>query len=348
MHSYAELFSYFGDIEYLDRVEEAAFNRLPAPFLNGSMWAMQYFHQTNTVGGCNDYGLPFECCVTNGNQGWPKFTAHLYAFTPDGGLAAVLFAPSAVDTMLHSEGRTNKVRIVLQTSYPFAEELVFNVSAQFSFPFRVRIPSWAHQATVAADGEDPSPALAGSFKLLHIPAGNCLVHLVLPMPVRIHLEPAGGVSVHAGPLLFAVDLAPEEEKSTDCYYPPQGCYYNRISGTINWRRALVLNKSDPIGGGLRLEHRPHHTGPPFARTSVPVIIRAPTVVLQPSEWAMVNCTSMENGCRECIGPVPSISATDVRARSKETVSFIPFGATDIRMAVLPASWGSAEDVELVV
>merc|ERR1712178_167170 len=47
MNTMAELFSYFGDIEYLDRVEEVAFNRLPAAYLHGSMWALTYFHKTN-------------------------------------------------------------------------------------------------------------------------------------------------------------------------------------------------------------------------------------------------------------------------------------------------------------
>ena len=65
-------------VQYLDRIEAAGFNRLPAPYLNGSMWSMQYFHKTNAIGGCNAYGLPFECCVSNGNQGWPRFTQHMY------------------------------------------------------------------------------------------------------------------------------------------------------------------------------------------------------------------------------------------------------------------------------
>ena len=74
-NSYADLFSAFGGVGFLDRIESAGFNRLPAPYLNGSMWSMQYFHKTNAIGGCNAYGLPFECCVANGNQGWPRFTS---------------------------------------------------------------------------------------------------------------------------------------------------------------------------------------------------------------------------------------------------------------------------------
>lgn len=41
MNSYADLFAAFGGVGYLDRIEAAGFNRLPAPYLNGSMWSMQ-------------------------------------------------------------------------------------------------------------------------------------------------------------------------------------------------------------------------------------------------------------------------------------------------------------------
>merc|ERR1719203_202718 len=109
MNTFAELFSYFGDIEHLDRIEEAAFNRLPAAYFNGSMWSLTYFHQTNDNGGCNVYGLPFECCVANGNQGWPKFTSHLYAKRGNGELAALMYAPSSLNTTLEAGGKVNHV-----------------------------------------------------------------------------------------------------------------------------------------------------------------------------------------------------------------------------------------------
>ena len=46
-----DLFATFGEVDYLDRIEAAGFNRLPAPYLNGSMWQLQYFHKTNAIGG---------------------------------------------------------------------------------------------------------------------------------------------------------------------------------------------------------------------------------------------------------------------------------------------------------
>jgi DUF1680 family protein len=89
---------------------------------------MQYFHKTNAIGGCNAYGLPFECCVANGNQGWPRFIQHMYAFSeqnPSGiqDLVALLYAPNSLDTILRSEGGATRVQVTLDTEYPFGETL---------------------------------------------------------------------------------------------------------------------------------------------------------------------------------------------------------------------------------
>jgi hypothetical protein len=299
MNSYAELFATFGDPAYLDRLEAAAFNRLPAPYFNGSMWAMQYFHQTNTFNFCNEYALPFECCPSNGNQGWPRFTAHLYAKHQDG-IAVVLYAPSALETTLQNGHLVNRIRLALDTAYPFGEVLNFTCTADHAFPLWLRIPGWAHGAVVQRSGEAARSARAGEFHRVLMPAGTASVGLVLPMRVRLHFEQAGGVSVHAGPLLYALDLAPQEETSSGaCYFPPDGCPANLVSGVHGWRRALVLDRSEPETGGLRVDSRAprfSEAEPPFASVSVPVVIRAKGVVVPSSAWPTVNCTSQESGC----------------------------------------------------
>lgn len=350
MNSYAELFATFGDPAYLDRLEAAAFNRLPAPYFNGSMWAMQYFHQTNAFNFCNAYSIPFECCPSNGNQGWPRFAAHLYA-KHQGGIAVVMYAPSAIETTLQDGHLPNHVRLTLDTDYPFGEGLSFACTADHAFPLWLRIPSWAHEATVQLPGEAAVSARAGAFHRVMLPAGAASVRLVLPMRVRLQLEQAGGVSVHAGPLLYALDLAPQEQTSSGaCYYPPDGCPARLVSDVDTWRRALVLDGSDPQTGGLRVESstpRFSEAEPPFASVSVPVSIRARAVVVPPSAWPAVNCTSMEAGCRECAGPPPR----DVPSDAPEVdVKLVPFGATDVRMGVLPFVWRSPparEAIELV-
>ena len=381
-NSYAELFSAFGGVGFLDRIESAGFNRLPAPYLNGSMWSMQYFHKTNAIGGCNAYGLPFECCVANGNQGWPRFTSHLYALpklNDDGSqdLAALLYAPSTLDTILpaapdssdSTDGREprsairmnarrraigsagsaggNRVRIKLDTEYPFREELKFAVEAEAAFKLRLRIPQWAVQPTLALGSAAPAVVAPGAdgFHIVELPAGASELTLRLPMEVRVEEEQAGGVSVHAGALLFALDLAPKEHNTGPggCYYPPDGCEIAALVPSVNWRQALLLDKSAGASGGLSLERveagGAAGSAPPFNRASVALRIRAKAAVLANSSWPTVNCTSMESGCHDCVGPIPSSSAVEeARAAEEGEVTLLPFGATDIRMGVMPATW----------
>ena len=372
MHSYAELFKTFGDLEYLDRLEAAAFNRLPAPYLNGSMWALEYFHETNTIGGCNQFGLPFECCVANGNQGWPKFTHHLYAKSGDGaGIAALLHAPSTLNTTLAGG---NSVSIQLVTDYPFGERLQYTIRSTNPFSFSVRIPGWAGGATVAVDGGQRAAAANGTFHVLSGCGGGgperpTVVDVTLPMAVRVSAAAdgsSGGVVVHAGALLFALDMTPDAEPITqDCYFPPNGCYYGSLANRTDWRRALVLDKASPASGGLKVEGiRPLVAGVgPFARSTVPLRIQAKTVRVAPAAWPTVNCTSMEAGCK-CVGPVPSApfqedaaagagaggcandhtgaltggSSFCVRAGDDSVVTLLPFGSTDLRIAVMPAQY----------
>ena len=59
------------------------------------------------------------------------------------------------------------------------------------------------------------------------------------------------------------------------------------------------------------------------------------VAIANTSWPTVNCTSMESGCHDCVGPVPSVP---VPAAPPATVTLLPFGATDIRLGVMPAIW----------
>ena len=72
-----------GDTWYADRLEMIAVNALPAAFMNGTMWSLNYFQQVNKLdaidgceGGCTYcFGMVYECCVSNHVQGWPKFVS---------------------------------------------------------------------------------------------------------------------------------------------------------------------------------------------------------------------------------------------------------------------------------
>ena len=118
MWSYSTLFSAFGDVSFLDRVERIAYNALPATFASrrgGDMWNHQYLQANNEISAEKQYfhiwqiddnqdsevyGLApnIGCCTANFNQGWPKLAAFsLFFLTKEGVPAVGVFAPAAAD-----------------------------------------------------------------------------------------------------------------------------------------------------------------------------------------------------------------------------------------------------------
>ena len=149
MYSLEVLAAIEGDPRLGDRLEKLAYNALPATFKK-DMTAHQYDQQCNQVicsaqgehvyvsngPESNLYGLEpnFGCCTANMHQGWPKFVAHLWMKTPDGGLAAVAYAPCVIETKIQGKPVTVKV----ETSYPFRADIAITVVVPepMTFPLR--------------------------------------------------------------------------------------------------------------------------------------------------------------------------------------------------------------------
>lgn len=197
LFSLETLLAALGDPALADRLERIAYNALPATF-SPDMWAHQYDQQANQVMACvapehvyatngpdsNLFGLEpnYGCCTANLSQGWPKLAAHLWMASPDGGLAAVAYAPSTVMADLPD----SRVTVSLATDYPFRETLQFTVKtaagATVEFPLHLRIPAWAEGATVEVEGAGAKPASAGGFHTIRRAwVGETRVTLRLPM-----------------------------------------------------------------------------------------------------------------------------------------------------------------------
>ncbi len=140
MFSLEEMTRITGDTQWADHLERVAYNALPAQ-TDDEFKSRQYFHQINQVlcdrtvrnfntthydtdivfGELNGY----PCCTTNMHQGWPKLTQNLWYATPDGGAAALIYAPSQVKISV--AGGVDAV-ITEDTFYPFDEAVSFTVS----------------------------------------------------------------------------------------------------------------------------------------------------------------------------------------------------------------------------
>lgn len=201
LYSLEWLLGVLGDPAAADRLESIAFNALPATF-SPDMWAHQYDQQVNQIEcsaredriwntngpEANLFGLEpnYGCCTANFSQGWPKFAAHLWLRSPDGGIVAAAYAPSTLEAAVDGV----PVRVELRTDYPFREELRFTVRTRqpVRFPLRLRIPGWAQAALLTVGGRPAPVAAAGAFHTLER-EWNGATEVVLSLPMEPCLIP---------------------------------------------------------------------------------------------------------------------------------------------------------------
>ncbi|MDQ3854867.1 MAG: glycoside hydrolase family 127 protein, partial [Chloroflexota bacterium] len=301
MYSLETLLPVLGEPKLADRLERIAYNALPAT-LTPEMWAHQYDQQANQVvckvapervytsngPDSNLFGLEpnFGCCTANLHQGWPKLASHLWMRTPDGGLAAVAYAPSTVRT----EVGGRQVEVTLETDYPFGDSLTFRVRAdqRVRFQLYLRVPAWAEgPQLVMPDGSRSSPT-PGEFHVLdrEWERGD-VITLRLPAGARLESRHRGAVAISRGPLVYALRLE-EEWRQVGGELPAADWeVYPRSS----WNYALLVDGANPEAD---LRFQPGRVGErPFSPDGAPV--RVTVKGRQVPEWALE---------RNAAGPVP--------------------------------------------
>ena len=322
-----------GEARLADRLERLAFNALPAT-ITADFNAHQYDQQANQVAcrvcpepiygtngpDANLFGLEpnFGCCTANLHQGWPKFTAHLWMTSPDGGLAAVAYAPCAIE----AEVGGRPVRVEVRTDYPFRDEVSIVVEATGDaparFPIHLRIPSWTEGATI--DGEAPAGVgRSGGFARVEADwAGGRTIQLRLPMPVRLVEGLNDAVAIRRGPLTFALKVGSDWRKIVDRDGLPFDDW--EVLPTTPWNYAIRIDRQDP-GRSISFETLPIGDRP-FTPAGAPVVARVDGRIVP--EWVI------EQGA--AAAPPPSPARSD---RPLESLTLIPYGSTDLRITEFP-------------
>lgn len=157
MYSFELLYAITGKSIWAERLEEIAFNALPAT-LSDDMWTHQYdqisnqtacfripgpkkFYRTNG-NDSNVFGLEphFGCCTSNFSQGWPKLCMNAYLRSDKG-----VVCPVILPAQLHTQIKGADVSIACQTDYPFRFEASYTVkvSKPVKFALKIRLPRWA-------------------------------------------------------------------------------------------------------------------------------------------------------------------------------------------------------------
>lgn len=349
MYSLGEILKISGDMSWADYLERVAYNALPTQ-VDDNCTVRQYYQQLNQIEVSRtwrDFTTPhrdtdqlfgqmtgYACCTANYHQSWPKFVQNLWYATADGGLAALVYAPSRVHTRL-AGGR--EVEIVEQTSYPFRESVSFTVHFAKErrrgeqFPLHLRLPGWSEGVKVTINGEQVDVAAKDGVIVINrnwSHGDNLQVEFVAKVKASYWFD--GGAAIERGPLLYALKMNErwerhEVEEQNRVEY---GQYYYEVHSDTPWNYCILkqtLRKN--IEQNLTVKLSDTVAAYPWNVQNAPISIYMPACRLP--RW------------QKYAGSVGSVNYyINSRERgdvdlTEQTIELIPYGCTTLRVALFP-------------
>lgn len=332
MYACEWLYRITGNAVWADRLEKAAFNALPATFLD-DMWAHQYDQMVNQVA-CIEFpgksffrtnpseshlfGLEpnYGCCTANFSQGWPKLALHALQRTEDG-LCLAHLLPFSVETQVAGK----PVRVQVTSDYPFrlSADITVEAPQPVQFALKIRVPAWAKH--VCIDGENV--ACDQQHILLNRTwSGRMTLRITMETEPQLVDRLTGLKTAEYGALVFALPIEAEcrmKEYTRDGVERKHPyCDYELIPRS-EWRfgfadDALCVQEQDIAKT-------------PFSAAHPPLTL---TANLAPVAWDWADGYDTV----PAVTPVSNEATGEARA-----VQLIPYGCSKLRMTEMPKLQG---------
>jgi hypothetical protein len=337
MQSHEVLHRITGDPVWADRVEELAFNSLPAA-LDPQGLVVHYITSPNSIDlddvpktllqFDNNWAMQsympgviqYRCCPHNYGQGWPYLAEEMWLATPDGGLCAAMYGPSTVTAQVTGGV---PVTITESTGYPFSDTVTLTVSlnSPVAFPLVLRIPGWCSSPSLSVNGAGAAAGGGPSYATISRTWSNGdQVTLTMPMSATAHTwsTQENAVSVSYGALEFSLQITENWVQTEGTAQWPQ---YDVHAGSA-WNYGLVPGAGFSVATGGDIDN-------PFTQATAPVVLTTSAQVVpgwQADSQSVV--TPLVNGPVAATSPV-------------EQVNLIPMGAARLRISTFPQTGGTA-------
>ena len=339
MYSLETMLCISGDVQWADYLERVAYNALPAQ-TDPEFRFKQYYQQANQVSCVRDarafstphYGTDvlfgtlngYPCCLSNMHQGWPKLTRNLWYATPDGGLAAMVYAPSQVSATV-----AGGVRVTIEetTDYPFRESVSFRIvgfdrckPCGASFPLSLRIPEWCGAPVLLVNGSEvPLAQERGVVRIERKWKKGDTVELRLPMQLQTEEWYDRAWTFVRGPLVYALKMNEKWEwKSfggSDRWFG-EGAW--EVTSDSPWNFCIMRDSFST--GACSIVESAADTAYPWTSASAPVSIFVPARSLP--GWTVPDSVAFFTEDGFDVG-------------SEAEIELIPYGCTTLRISEFP-------------